>query len=152
MHQLARLFGTGFGTGYLPYFPGTWGSLAALLVAWFVPQFSTLPILLASVAGFFAIGVWAGGEVEKDYGKDAKEITIDEFVGQWIALFFVPKTMLAFTLAFLLFRFFDVAKIEPINKLQKLPRGWGIMADDVAAGIYANLSVQLALWAVQHLF
>lgn len=147
MRSLARLIGTGFGTGYLPYFPGTWGSLAALFTAWVVPYFTSLPIFFYIIGGFFAIGVWAGGEVEKDYGKDAKEITIDEFVGQWITLLFVPKTVLAFLLAFIFFRFFDVAKIEPINKLQKLPKGWGVMVDDVAAGVYANLSVHLTLWA-----
>lgn len=146
MNWLAKAFGTGFGTGYLPYVPGTWGSLAALLMAWFVPGFVSIPTFFYVIVGAFAIGVWAGGEVEKDYGKDAKEITIDEFVGQWIALLFVPKTLLAFALAFIFFRFFDVAKIEPINKLQKLPKGWGVMMDDVVAGVYANLGVQLALW------
>ncbi len=148
MRTLARLFGTGFGTGYLPYFPGTWGSLMALILAWFIPHFTSLPTFFYLIIGSFAIGVWAGGEVEKDYGKDAKEITIDEFVGQWITLLFVPKTMLAFALAFIFFRFFDVAKVEPINKLQKLPKGWGVMADDVVAGIYANLCVHLTLWIV----
>jgi len=152
MRSFARLIGTGFGTGYLPYFPGTWGSLAALLLAWFVPKFTSIPMFFYLIIGFFAIGVWAGGEVEKDYGKDAKEITIDEFVGQWIALLFIPKTIFAFALAFIFFRFFDIAKVEPINKLQKLPRGWGVMADDVVAGIYANLSSQLTLWIVQRLF
>ncbi|MCS6988709.1 MAG: phosphatidylglycerophosphatase A [Chloroherpetonaceae bacterium] len=148
MNWLAKIFGTGFGTGYLPYIPGTWGSLVALLTAWFAPSVAEVPTFFYVIVGFFAIGVWAGGEIEKDYGKDAKEITIDEFVGQWVALLFVPRTYLAFALAFVFFRFFDIAKIEPINKLQKLPKGWGVMLDDVVAGVYANLSVQIALWLI----
>jgi len=137
---LAKVLGTGFGTGFVPYASGTAGSALAVALYWYIPGFSETLFLGGATLLFFAIGVWASGQLETSYGHDPSEATIDEFVGQWIALLFLPKTGLSVLLAFLAFRFFDIAKVEPVNQLQKLPKGWGVMMDDVMAGIYANLS------------
>jgi phosphatidylglycerophosphatase A len=145
---VAKIFGTGFGTGYAPKASGTVGSLLAVVIYWFVPHFSETLWLSTAILIFFVIGVWSGTVLEEIYGHDAGEITIDEFVGQWIALFLLPKTLLAVALAFAFFRVFDIAKPEPVNALQKLPKGWGVMLDDVMAGVYANLTCQIALWLI----
>lgn len=145
---LAKLVGTGFGTGYLRYATGTFGSLLAALLYWFVPKLSEPPILLSAIVIGFALGAWSSAALEEEYGRDPKEATIDEVVGQWIALLLLPKTFLATALAFAAFRLFDIIKPEPVNKLQKLPSGWGVMMDDVMAGIYANLACRLLLWII----
>ncbi|MFN3386008.1 MAG: phosphatidylglycerophosphatase A [Candidatus Thermochlorobacter sp.] len=142
----AKLFGTGLGTGYLRYATGTFASLLAVLLYWFVPKLSELAFLLSAIVISFVLGVWSSSVLEKAYGHDPKEATIDEVVGQWIALLFLPKTFLATALAFSLFRLYDIIKPEPVHTLQKLPRGWGVMMDDVMAGIYANLTCQVLLW------
>ncbi len=142
----AKLFGTGLGTGYLRYATGTFGSLLAVLLYWFVPKLSEPVILLSAIVISFVLGVWSSSVLEKEYGHDPKEATIDEVVGQWIALLFLPKTFLAMALSFSIFRLYDIIKPEPANRLQKLPRGWGVMMDDVMAGIYANLTCQVLLW------
>ncbi|MBC8044934.1 MAG: phosphatidylglycerophosphatase A [Rhizobacter sp.] len=140
---LAKVFGTGFGTGYAPVASGTVGSLLAAAMYWFIPNFARTDILLSVSLVMFAVGVWSGGVLEDLYGHDPREATIDELVGQWLALAFLPKTWLTLLLSVALFRLFDITKPEPANKFQKLPRGWGVMMDDVVAGVYANLAVQL---------
>ena len=96
------------------------------------------------------LGIWASTLLEEFYGHDPSEVTIDEMVGQWIALFMLPKTLAAISIAFISFRVFDILKIEPINKLQKLPKGFGVMMDDVMAGIYANLCCHLIFWVTSN--
>jgi phosphatidylglycerophosphatase A len=145
---IAKVFGTGFGTGYSPVASGTAGSALAVLMYWFIPTFSDTPVLLAMIAIFFVIGVWASTELESVYGHDPSEATIDEFVGQWISLLFLPRTALVAALSFFFFRLFDITKPEPASSLEKLPKGWGVMMDDVMAGIYANVAVQVILFAI----
>ncbi|MCS7013014.1 MAG: phosphatidylglycerophosphatase A [Chloroherpetonaceae bacterium] len=149
---LALVFGTGFGTGYLRYATGTFGSLLALGLYWAVPQLSEPAWLGGAILVFFVIGLWSGEILEMEYGRDPREATIDEIVGQWIAVLFLPRTCLATALAFALFRLFDVIKPEPVHKLQRLPAGWGIMMDDVVAGIYANLLSHCLLWSIEKIF
>lgn len=148
---LAKIFGSGFGTGYSPVASGTVASALAVVIYWLVPGFSETPMLFAAILVFFVIGVWASSVLEEPYGHDPSEATIDEFVGQWISLLFLPKTFLWAAVAFVLFRFFDITKIEPANKLQKLPKGWGVMMDDVMAGVYACFLAHLALWGMKFL-
>ncbi len=143
---VAKVFGTGLGTGYLRYATGTFGSMLAVLLYWAVPRLSDPMMLAGAIVAGLAIGVWATSILEEEYGHDPKEATIDEVVGQWIALLFLPKTGLAVGLAFALFRLFDVIKPEPVHRLQKLPKGWGVMMDDVMAGMYANLACHILLW------
>ena len=144
------LFGTGLGTGYSPIAPGTAGSLLGLLLFYIYPLNSWLGI--AIVVLIFFIGVWTSTQIEKEKGDDPSIVVIDEVIGQWVALLFLPfYSLKIFVLAFLLFRFFDVLKPPPIDRSQDLKAGYGIMIDDVLAGVYANIILQLifrtGLWS-----
>ncbi len=143
---LAKVFGTGLGTGYIPFASGTFGSLLAVLIYWFFPGFDSLVFFIPTILACLILGIWASSLLEQYYGHDPSEVTIDEVVGQWIALLFLPKTLTVVSIAFISFRVFDILKIEPVNQLQKLPKGYGVMMDDVMAGIYANLTCHAILW------
>jgi phosphatidylglycerophosphatase A len=135
---LARVLATWFGCGYAPKGPGTAGSLAAIAIAWALhayfgfTQFAILSLLI-TIPGIWAADVTA----RASKSKDPQIVVIDEVAGQWITLAGVAafswKTWLA---AFVLFRLFDIWKPWPVRRLEKLPGGFGIMADDVMAGVY----------------
>ena len=115
-----------------------------LIVFLLVPGLRRLPLLLLIGMVFF-IGVWAASRVEKTDGHDASIINIDEMVGMWVALLFLPAELswMGWIGAFLLFRVFDVFKPFPVRESQNLPGGWGVMVDDVLAGLYTNLILRL---------
>jgi phosphatidylglycerophosphatase A len=123
-------------TGLVPIAPATAGSALVALVGWFLPTVPLLPWFGLLVVGTL-IAVWAAGEAEHELGHDAKPICIDEAVGQTIALLYVPHTIAAFVTAFVLFRVFDVIKPLGARQIQDLPGGWGVVMDDVIAGIVA---------------
>ena len=142
--RTAVLIATAGGAGFVPGMPGTAGALVGVgifgLAVWSGLLWLYLPLLLVLTIS----GAWAAGRVEQIYGHDASRIVIDEVVGQMIALALVAGTIRAeivplTILGFLLFRFFDILKPFPIRRLEKLPGGVGVMADDVGAGIYALL-------------
>lgn len=145
MNFLHKLIGTGMGLGYIPLAPGTMGSLGGCLVAVVIKQYTAWPdvLLVFLIFLFFLIGVYCSDKLETDWGKDPSRIVIDEIVGMWIALWALPSGWLYILAAFILFRFFDIYKPLFIRKLENLKGGWGIMMDDVLAGIYANLAIQL---------
>lgn len=145
-HKLAYIFATGIGSGYSPFAPGTVGSLFALIIFVVLP-FGNIHWLAICIL-FFFIGVWAAKIVEEKHGNDPGIIVIDEFVGQWISLLFLPRTIMVYLAAFLLFRIFDILKPFPANDSQKLTHGWGVMIDDVIAGIYTNLVLQIVIWVL----
>ena len=145
---VATFFGCGFGKPG----PGTWGSAAAVLL-WMIPALALRvgPTMLASltlagIALAIALGVPAATLAARESGrKDPGFVVIDEVAGQWITLlalaFGIPYAhpdIAHILLAFLLFRLFDVFKPFPIRRIEKLPEGWGIVFDDVAAGLYAG--------------
>jgi len=142
----AALLATWFGSGLLPWAPGSWGSLAALPFAWIIAAYAGMAGLLVAAAAVFAIGCWAAGRVERASGvKDAPFIVIDEVAGQWLALAPAPLDPLFYLAGFLLFRLFDIAKPFPIRRIERaFPGGFGIMADDIAAGLYAALVLVIA--------
>ncbi len=144
---LARALSTCFGLGYFPFAPGTAVSLVAVCCYFGLPVFQEGFFIALAVALSTAVGVWSGGVMEEEYGEDPSVVTIDELAGQWVALAALPATPLAGLLGFLFFRFFDIAKPGPVDRVQQLPRGWGIMADDLLAGLLANLSVRAVLGA-----
>jgi phosphatidylglycerophosphatase A len=148
MKFLARFLATTFGTGYFPVAPGTIGALFILIIYYFLPPISPAIFLFATLV-IFIIGTWAATETEKAYGHDASQINIDEVVGMLLTLFLVEKTWLALLLGFILFRFFDIVKPFPINKMQDFPRGWGVMLDDVLAGIFGNILLHLILLGIK---
>jgi len=154
MKQLAaRMLSTCFGIGYFPVAPGTVTSIAAVLAYLFVPGLRELPLLLLMVMLTASAGVWSGYVMEERYGSDPSIVTIDELSGQWLALAALPAGILPALLALAFFRFYDIAKPGPIDSAQRMPGGWGIMADDLLAGLLANLSVRgvLALLPLFHL-
>ena len=143
MNRVAVIVATCCGIGYWPWGPGTVASLAAVAIAVLLQGFlgtgrTTLPIFIAVL---FGPGVWAATRTARLVkAKDPGIVVIDEVLGQWVTLLgatvFVWKSLLG---AFLLFRVFDIWKPWPIRNLEKLPEGFGIVADDIAAGIYAAL-------------
>ena len=146
MHTLIMFIATGCYSGYLPKAPGTWGSLVGLLL-FFLLHTLSLEIYLAVLAGLFLIGTFAAGEAEKivDH-KDPGLVVIDEIVGMLITMIAIPATPLAMGLGFILFRIFDIWKPFPVNFIdQRFHGGLGIMLDDVMAGIYSLIILQLVI-------
>ena len=149
----SSLLATWFGSGLLPWAPGTWGSLAALpfgvALFWLTGPFG---LLLASLA-VFALGLWAAGAYEQVAAiKDPGAIVIDEVAGQWIALIPAALNPWAIVLAFILFRAFDVAKPWPVSWADRHLKGaLGIMADDIIAGLYAAAALYGLLWLWERL-
>ena len=147
MTRLALLIATAGYVGYAPFAPGTVGSLAGLVI-YVVIRMSGLPGLEIGVIAFLlAAGVWAALVAERHFGGiDPGPVVIDEVAGMLITLAFIPVGRAGVLAGFLLFRLFDILKPFPAAQLERLHGGFGIMADDVMAGIYANLSVRLVLW------
>lgn len=139
-----KFIGSGFFTGYMPYASGTFGSLAALLI-YSIPGFENPLILIPSIIIFTFYGIYIGSKFEKIYGEDPAECTVDEVVGMWISLLFVPKEISFSIAAFLIWRVLDIIKPFPARQMEKLHGGLGIMMDDVVAGIYALILVQLII-------
>lgn len=142
---------SGFGSGYLPKAPGTWGSAVGVLI-WLLAGRLQLPIYAALVAGLFILGVFCAGAAEKILDcNDPGLVVIDEIVGQMIALAAMPMHPVVALAGFALFRFFDILKPFPVGWVdQHLHGGLGIMLDDVLAGIYALIVLQLG-WRLYHL-
>lgn len=146
MDKIIMFLATGFYSGNLPKAPGTWGSLVAL-VPWFFMRNLPLPTYLGMLAILFVMGCILAGSAEKILDQaDAGPIVIDEFVGMFITLTAAPNHPAAWILGFLLFRVFDVFKPFPCSWFdQHIHGGFGIMMDDVVAGLYALLSLHI-LW------
>ena len=141
----AKLVATGLGSGYSPVAPGTAGSLVGLLL--FLPLAGrALWIQLAAVVAVTILGVLAGGRLATTLGaKDPGVVVVDEVAGQWITFLALPMTPVIAVAGFLLFRVMDIVKPWPARQLEDLHGGWGIMADDLMAGVYANLLVRVVL-------
>lgn len=144
LKKIAYIIATGFGSGYSPLIPGTAGSFIALIIFILVPLDNVSWLIICLIV-FFA-GIWAAQIVEKEHEKDPGLVVIDEFVGQWISLLFLPRIFLVFIAAFIIFRILDILKPFPANDSQKLAHGWGIMIDDVIAGIYTNAIIQIIIF------
>ena len=138
------LLATGLGVGYSPIAPGTLGTLLAIPVYYFLSNIAS-PIYEITLIGFFFLSVWVSENAEIFFGKkDDSRIVIDEMMGFLITVLWVPKTILFVTLGFFLFRFFDILKPFPIRRLEKrLKGGFGVVLDDVMAGVYANIILQI---------
>ena len=144
MAKAHEMIATVFGLGHFPFAPGTWGSMAGLVLCLFLHDVPAL--YFAVLALLFIIGGIAAGKVEREDGvKDPSYVVIDEFSCVFIVFAFIPVTILHVVLGFALFRLFDVIKPPPIRSLEKMGGGWGIMLDDAAAAVYANIILQLLL-------
>lgn len=142
--KLIKIISTFFGAGTLAYAPGTFGSLGGLLVYFFFINFSTAYFAITIL--ILILGFVVCFEAEKVFAiKDPPQVVIDEVAGMLISLLFLPKTLPVVVCAFILFRGLDTIKPWPIGKLEKAPFGAGIMLDDIAAAIYTNILLRLAL-------
>ncbi len=138
-----EIIGTGFFTGYLPIIPGTWGTWTAACLAWIFTNIFLFPIWQVSLFGTvicFIFGIYSAKYLSIiSNNKDPSYIVIDEFAGIFLSYLLVPLTVTNFFLGFFIFRFFDIIKLWPIRNLEKLEGGWGIMLDDILAGVYTTI-------------
>jgi phosphatidylglycerophosphatase A len=139
---------TFFGAGRLRPAPGSWGSLAAALLWWLLasqlPPAARLPVILVLIVLSVAIGIPAATLEERGCGgHDPAHVVIDEVAGQLVTLIACPIVWQALLAGFILFRVFDVIKPPPIRSLEKLPEGTGIVVDDLGAGVYALIVLQV---------
>jgi phosphatidylglycerophosphatase A len=139
-----KLFASALFSGYSPIASGTMGSAVALAF-YFIPGFESIAIIGTSILIVFTFGIKAATIMERRYGHDPAEVTIDEVVGMWISLFLLPKKILVALAAFVLFRLLDIIKPPISRHFDRMHGGVGIMMDDVIAGIYANVLLQIAL-------
>lgn len=163
MRRLARTIATAGGIGYLPKAPGTAGSLVGLLLGWIWPWPGLFSLVNAvAIAAAIIVGVIASSVAERDLRQhDPPCIVIDEVVGMWIVMLLRPFAahlpmsphlspreilyhVVVPLMAFALFRWFDITKPPPLKRLARFPQGWGIMADDLGASVYAGF----ILWAI----
>jgi phosphatidylglycerophosphatase A len=143
----AALFATGFGTGLLPFAPGTCGSLAGLPFAWVIRSYWGAVGLAAAAALAFIVGWWGASTVAQASGTaDPGAIVIDEVAGQWLVLVPAPLDPLSYAIAFVLFRTFDIWKPWPVRWAdRRVKGGLGIMLDDLLAAVYAALVLSVLL-------
>jgi len=144
MGYFTLLLATGFGVGYSPIAPGTLGTLIAIPVYYFLSNIHS-PIYELTLVAFFFLSSWISENAQQYLGKkDDQRIVIDEVMGLLVTMLWVPKTILFVIFGFFLFRFFDILKPFPIRHLQrKWKGGYGVVFDDVLAGIYANIILQI---------
>jgi phosphatidylglycerophosphatase A len=137
--KLITFLATGFGSGLAPFAPGTMGTLVGVVICLLCLPLPW-PMRLLIVIALLALSIYVAGQAEKIYQKkDDQRIVIDEIIGLQITMLPVVINVLNLCAGFVLFRIFDILKPFPIGNLQKLPGGWGVVIDDVAAGIYAGV-------------
>ena len=136
--RFALAVATALGVGYVPFAPGTFGSAVGVIVWWLLPA---SPIVHAiAIVALFVAGSWSGTVAEHHFGTtDPSAVVIDEVMGMLVTLFLAPVGWRGALLGFFLFRVADVLKPFPANRLERLPGGVGVMADDAMAALYANL-------------
>ena len=144
LNLFEKALGSGFFTGFIPFAPGTFGSLAALFI-YYIPGFEKPLVLIPAILIFSFYGIYVGNKFEKIYGKDPGQCTIDEFVGMWISLLFLPKTIIISVTAFIIWRILDIIKPWPARSLEQLDGGLGIMIDDVVSAVYTLIILQVFL-------
>jgi phosphatidylglycerophosphatase A len=145
--RLAVFLATVAYCGYFPVAPGTIGSAAGLVV-YLLVWWTRSPIVeVALIAGTFAAGTWAATHAERYFGAiDPGQVVIDEVLGMLVTLAFIPAGWSAAIAGFVLFRVMDIIKPYPANRLEKYHGGFGIMADDAMAGVYANICLRILIW------
>lgn len=148
MNSLAKAIATAGGAGYLPVAPGTCGTAVAVPLVWLL---AALPLwqFLVITLGVTLVGVWAAATADKAWGThDSGRIVIDEVAGYFVTLSLVDRTSwLVLGIGFVVFRFFDIVKPPPVRWLdENLPGGWGVVLDDIAAGVMGAA----VMWALAH--
>jgi len=149
MKLIYKLTATALGAGYSPFAPGTAGAIVGCIALWLFKKYNLIsttntPVLFIGLILITTVlGIIATDKLEEDWGKDPSKVVLDEVIGMWITMMFVPFTPLYVLIGFGLFRFFDIAKPLGIRKLESLKGGVGVMADDILAGIYANIILRI---------
>jgi phosphatidylglycerophosphatase A len=145
--RLAVFLATVAYCGYFPVAPGTVGSAAGLVV-YLLVWWSHSPVVeVGLIALTFVVGAWSATHAERFFGGiDPGPVVIDEVLGMLLTLAFIPVGWSGALAGFFIFRVFDVIKPWPANRLEKLHGGFGIMADDAMAGVYANLVLRIGIW------
>jgi phosphatidylglycerophosphatase A len=146
---LIKFLASGFYAGYSRVVPGTTGTIPAWLIAYFLIGGNAYAVTITALAAF-GISVILSQLAENVFGHDSKRIVVDEWAGMMIALILVPYSLRNYLIAFVAFRGFDAVKVFPANIAEKLPGGWGVTADDIIAGIQANLLTQLTVYILNH--
>lgn len=146
LKQILLLIATLWGVGKIPKAPGTWGSLAAIPVVFALMKLGPILYMILTLI-FIILAIFAADEYERQSAQhDSKEIVIDEVVGMLVAMTWLPQTVQTYLAGFFLFRFFDILKPFPISYFdRKVPGGFGVVIDDVVAGMITNLILQLVL-------
>ena len=139
---------TFLGIGYIKKGAGTIASLIFCFIVFCISDLYSDWYLLSLALLLLPAGAYVSFTVEKEWGKDSNRIVIDEIAGMAVSLLFIPLTPLNLARAFVLFRFFDIVKPLFIRRTENIPRGWGVMLDDIVAGIYANLLLQLYIHTI----
>jgi phosphatidylglycerophosphatase A len=153
LEKLIKMLATGFGSGLSPFAPGTAGTIVAIPL-YLALSYLSLPLYSISLLALFFLAVYVSGRAELIFGeKDARKIVIDEIVGFQVTMFMVAPSLLSVLAGFIAFRLFDISKIFPIRLCErKLPGGYGVVGDDVIAGIYGNIAVALFIRFVYPVF
>jgi phosphatidylglycerophosphatase A len=145
-----KMFASFIGCGLSPFAPGSVGSLAAFIILWFIPTFHWGYWIGFIV--FFFFGVLVSAKAEYFWGHDPSKIVIDEAAGCMVSVMLLPKNIWLWLIAFSAFRAYDILKLPPAKTAEnKLPGGWGVMMDDVIAGIYAFILAQIIRFAFPQL-
>lgn len=150
--KVSIIWATVFGVGFLPYAPGTWGSIVAFF-AWFLffKELSVFSYLILIII-LSLLSIYFCNEFERIYKvKDSQYIVVDEFCGYLLGMFMVPTGIFWGLAGLVLFRIFDIWKPVPIRKFEKLPSGLGVMADDLFAGVYVALILNLVVYFISYL-
>ena len=149
--RLAWFIGAGLGSGLFPLMPATAGSLVALVIYWWIPLSGDSPGLFVLIGAGLVVGVWATGKMSTADNPDPKQAVWDEFIGMWATCVLLPKTLPWLVAALICFRILDIWKPWPIRRLERLHGGFGIMADDLLAGIFGAVIlnvIRLSLAAI----
>lgn len=147
------LIGTTLGAGFCPVAPGTAGAVVGVAVWALLQWWLAAPVLMCTMVAlcvvFTLLGAWSAGHLERFWGQDPSRVVMDETVGVWIPLVIVaPGQWWQALAALLLFRFFDIVKPLGVRRMEDIPGGWGVMADDVLAGVYSLLILALLQWLI----
>jgi phosphatidylglycerophosphatase A len=144
--RLAVLFASVGYLGFIPAAPGTWGSAAGLLLVYVLRALAMPGAEILAIVVITGVGTWAAGRAERElHLKDPGPVVVDEVVGMLITLALVPWSVPAAIAGFVIFRAYDVVKPFPAGRLEGAPGGWGVMLDDVVAGLYANVTLRAGL-------
>jgi len=139
-----KAFGSVLFSGYAPFASGTVSSFVAVLI-YLIPGFSNPTFMIAVISVFAILGWHTATKFENVYGKDPSQCTIDEFVGTWISLLFVPQKVLFIIIAFFIWRLLDIFKPFPAKQLEKLSGGAGIMLDDIVSALYSLIFIHIII-------